>query len=279
MNALQLYAFADEASNTLDGQIAAMTRNQLNGLEIRNLDGESISSISLKKAGEVKAKLDHAGLKVWSIGSPIGKIGIEDPFAPHLDLLKHTLEVAAVLKAERIRLFSFYLPQGEDPALFRNQVMDRMGQMLEAAQGSGVLLCHENEKGIYGDLACRCLELHQAFPALGGVFDPANFIQCGQNTWDAWQMLKEYINYLHIKDALEDGSVVPAGHGIGRVGDILADYRARGGCQLTLEPHLMVFDGLKALERSGEETLINPFVYDSNHQAFDAACEALKALI
>jgi len=84
---------------------------------------------------------------------------------------------------------------------------------------------------------------------------------------------------IHIKDALEDGSVVPAGNGIGRVADLLAAYHAAGGRVVTLEPHLMVFDGLKALEREGEETHINPYVYETNDQAFDAASNALRALL
>ena len=74
---MRIYAFADEASPAIDGQIAAMRRNGLNGLEIRGVDGENISTISLEKAKEVRRKLDDAGLCIWSIGSPIGKIDIE----------------------------------------------------------------------------------------------------------------------------------------------------------------------------------------------------------
>jgi predicted xylose isomerase-like sugar epimerase len=73
----QIYAFADEASPIIDKQIIAMRRNGLQGLEIRNVDGESVAAISLDKAREVRAKMDAAGLKVWSIGSPSGKIDIE----------------------------------------------------------------------------------------------------------------------------------------------------------------------------------------------------------
>ena len=99
MDQWKVYAFADEASAMIDGQIEAMKRNALDGLEIRAVDGENISNITLKKAKEVRKKLDDAGLKVWSLGSPLGKIGIEDPFAPHLEMLKHTLELAHVLAA------------------------------------------------------------------------------------------------------------------------------------------------------------------------------------
>lgn len=279
MKPLNIYAFADEASGRMDGQIAAMARNHLDGLEIRGVDGQNISDISVSKAREVRGKLEDAGLRVWSIGSPIGKIDIVDgDFAAHLEKLRHTLALADELGAANLRMFSFYIPAGETER-WRNKVFDQVGGMLRAAEGSGVTLCHENEKGIYGDCAARCLELHQAFPALAGVFDPANFVQCGQDTLEAWELLKPYVKYLHIKDALADGRVVPSGRGIGHVPAIVKDFRARGGCDVTIEPHLSVFDGLRGLERAGEETKIDPYCYASSDAAFDAACEALRELL
>lgn len=280
MEKLRIYAFADEASAAIDGQIDAMRRNALSGLEIRNVDSVNVSDISLEKAREVRGKLDDCGLEVWSIGSPIGKIDIvKDDFAVHLDKLRHTIEVADALNAKNIRLFSFYTPKNENPENYRAEVVDRIGAMLDAANGSGIDLCHENEKGIYGDIATRCAELHRAFPALKAVFDPANFIQCGQETLQAWQALKPYVKYMHIKDALKDGSVVPAGKGVGHVAQILWDYRKSGGSAVTLEPHLKVFEGLAALERPEGESVVGTYCYESNDAAFDAACAALNELL
>ena len=280
MSKLDIYAFADEASPSLEGQIAAMLRNGLSGLEIRNVDGENVSSISADKAREIKRKLDDAGLRVWSIGSPIGKIGIKkDDFNAHTEVFRHTLEIADILDAPNLRMFSFYIPAGKAPADYRQLVIDRLGTLCEIASGSGVKLCHENEKGIYGDNAARCLDLLTALPELNGIFDPANFIQCGQDTWQAWEMLAPHIHYMHIKDARTDGQVVPAGQGIGQIGRIAAAYLAQGGRAFTMEPHLAEFVGLGALEREGEKSLVGSFHYDSNDAAFDAACTAFKALV
>ena len=280
MQNVQIYAFADEASPTIDGQVAAMVRNGLKGLEIRNVDGQNVSDISLEKAAEVRAKLDAAGLITWSIGSPIGKIDIvKDDFEAHMDKLGHTIEVAKALGAKNIRMFSFFMPRDEAPEKYRDEVFKRLRRMIDAAAGTGVALCHENEKGIYGDMAVRCLEIHREFPELAGVFDPANYVQCGQDTAEAWAMLKQYIKYVHIKDALPDCSVVPAGHGVGHVADIVADYIARGGVDFTVEPHLKVFAGLSGLERQGDRTIVSNFVYDNNDAAFDAACAALREIL
>lgn len=112
-----------------------------------------------------------------------------------------------------------------------------------------------------------------------GVFDPANYVQCSQETWSAWEELNPYIDYLHIKDALADGSVVPAGKGLGNVKRILDAYRAQGGEDVTVEPHLQVFEGLKDLEQDGNTSHVGGYRYPSSDAAFDAACNALKEFL
>lgn len=280
MKKYSIFAFADEADSLIPGQIEAMKRNGLKGLEIRNVDGTNITDISLEKAREVRKQLDDNGLVTWSIGSPIGKQKIAKDFAPELERFKHTLELAHELGAGNIRLFSFFMPKEEDPAIYRSEVIDRMGQFIEAAHGSGINLCHENEKGIYGDIADRCLDLHQQLPELKGIFDPANFVQCHDDTIRGWSLLKNYIHYLHIKDALVSGDVVPAGHGAGNVAYIVKEFLAQGGEAMTVEPHLRIFDGLKALEENGDIGAIGKqFTYPTANDAFDAACNALKAVL
>lgn len=268
-----LAAFADEADGKISGQIKAMKENGIAFLEIRGVDGQNISDISLDKAKEVRKQLDDNGLGVWSIGSPYGKIGITDDFQPHLDKFKHGLELADVLGAKHMRMFSFYVPQGEEEK-HAQEVMRRLEQFVVNARSSDVILCHENEKGIYGDMAVRCAEIHRNFPQLKAVFDPANFIQCGQDTVEAWNLLAPYVEYMHIKDAMANGTVVPAGKGIGNLPYLLENYK---GSVLTLEPHLTVFEGFDQLET--EEKTKMGYCYVSPRAAFDAAVNALKELI
>lgn len=279
MHTPRLYAFADEASKEIDGQIRAMLRNGLKGLEIRGVDGVNVSKITLEKAKEVRQKLDDNGLVTWSIGSPIGKLKLDEDFHAHLDTFRHTLEVADILGAKNLRMFSFYMPKGEDPTPYRQQVMDQLGQLIEVGAPSGINLCHENEKGIYGDNAKRCLDILEAVPLLRAVFDPANFVQCGQDTLEAWDMLRTYVKYLHIKDSKLNGDIVPAGEGAGNIPFILNEYRTLGGFAVTMEPHLAEFVGLGALEREGEKSQVGGQKYADLNEAFDAGVNALKALL
>ena len=273
----KLCAFADESSPAFLGQIDALKRNGLSLLEIRGVDGDNIKDVPPAKARELRRMLDDEGLAVWSMGSPIGKLHLEDDFAPHMDDHKRILELADILGATRVRMFSFYPLIETDEERSHEMIWEYL-QKLCAETPENVILCHENEKKIYGETAEKCLEIHKAFPRIRAVFDPANFIHCGVDTLKAWDMLEEYVDYLHIKDADENGVIVPAGQGSGHIAEILPRYAARGGEVLTLEPHLKVFKGLDKLEDGGSIKQ-GTVVYETSEQAFDTAVAALKRII
>ena len=257
MEHIILSGFSDEIAPELDLQLAAIREWGLSHIELRAADGVNVSDFSTEKGKEVKNKLAGAGVSVSSIGSPIGKIGVEEDFAPHLEKLKRTLEIQKELGAPYLRMFSFYIPQGRASEDFREEVLDRMGRMVEEAAAWDSVLLHENEKGIYGDNASRCKELLEAFygPHFKAVFDFANFVQVGQETLPAYELLKPYVEYVHVKDAQwGTGAVVPAGQGDGHVKEILTALTG-GGWKgfLSLEPHLTDFAGLAALEQDPQK--------------------------
>ena len=257
MEHIILSGFSDEIAPELDLQLAALQEWDVTHLELRAADGVNVSDFTPEKVREVKAKLEAAGISVSSIGSPLGKIGIQEDFAPRLDKLKRTLEIQKELGAPYVRMFSFYIPQDQNPADFREEVLDRLGRMVEEAKAWDSVLLHENEKDIYGDNASRCKELMDAFygPHFQAVFDFANFVQVGQETLPAYELLKPYVTYVHVKDAQwGTGTVVPASQGDGHVGEILADLIG-GGWKgfLSLEPHLTDFAGLAALEQDPQK--------------------------
>ena len=154
-----------------------------------------------------------------------------------------------------------------------------MNKIAETGRGSGVVLCHENEKGIFGDIPERCVIIHESIPEIKAVFDPANFVQCGVNTLDAYAKLKNHINYMHIKDSRLDGSIVPAGYGDGNIKEIVNSLVESGRNSFTLEPHLEVFEGLSGLEREGEKSNIGAFSFPNSNTAFDAAVTAFNKII
>ena len=275
-----LSAFADEASPMLDEQIKALQEEGVSLIELRGVDGKNVSNLTLEEAATVKAKLDAAGIRLSALGSPYGKANLGVAFDEHLALFKHGLELCKVLDCKRIRMFSFYPAEGKSMADSREEVLRRLEIMVQLAEEAGVQLVHENEKGIYGDDTARNADLLNVFgKRLGFAFDPANFIQCGVNTLEAYDALHERITYMHIKDAfLSDGAVVCAGHGDGNVPEILRRLNAEreGEVILTVEPHLTVFKGLNDLQ---DEELKHHESYPDSRTAFHAAVQALKDIL
>ena len=276
MKNIKLCAFADEADANRQGQIKALTENAIPYLEIRGVDGVNIADLAPEKALQFKSELDAAGIQVWSIGSPAGKTNVHDDFDKALEQFRRLLDMAEIFEAKRIRLFSFYGTDGSDE--YFGEVCRRLNVFCDLCDERGIIPCHENEKGIYGDIASRCLAIHKAVPRLKAVFDPANFIQCGQDVMEAWEMLSSYVEYCHIKDAASDGHIVPPGDGIGCLAEYLPLFAAQGGEVLTLEPHLAQFVGLKALE-GVERSEVGGLNFENNRAAFDHAANKLKEIL
>lgn len=266
---MKLCAFADEASAELQGQIDALHRNNISLIEIRGVDGENIKDISYSKIKEIRTRLRENNIEVWSLGSPVGKFKTDDNFDKQVDDFKRLCEYAQILDCRRIRMFSFYSKNEKD-------VFACLEKFCSVVPDN-VIMCHENEKGIFGDDYESCVKIHKSFPKIKSVFDPANFVQCDVDTLKAWENLSPYIEYMHVKDALKDKSVVPAGYGIGNVEKIITMYKKQGGQVLTLEPHLMDFCGLKNLENG--ESLNHSPIYNHTNEAFDAGVKALKEIL
>jgi len=278
-----LSAFADEAGGGLLSQIDALKANGLTHIEPRGLDEGNISSFTAQQAKKVKEILDENGIGVSSIGSYFGKIGIRDDFKPHFEEFKQCVENACILGTKNIRMFSFYMPENEAPAVFRDEVFERLEIMADYSRKSDIWCCHENEKGIFGDTDDRCLDILTTFEGkIKGIFDPANFIQCGVEILPAYEKLKDYIEYMHVKDCrMADGFVVPCGKGDGHLAELLRRFNEKDGDRfLTLEPHLKVFDGLKDLEQNGgADSVKEEYEYPTNRDAFNAACEAFHKVL
>lgn len=273
-------AFADEAGGGLLSQIDALKANGITHIEPRGLDEGNISTFSAEQAKAVKKILDEHGIGVSSVGSHFGKINIKDSFEEHFESFKQCVENANILGTKNIRMFSFYIDENEDYDSYRDEVFERLEKMADYAVKEGIWCCHENEKGIFGDNDVRCLDILSTFKGkIKGIFDPANFIQCKVEILPAFEKLKDYIEYMHIKDCrMSDGFVVPCGKGDGNIEELIRRFnKAEGKHFLTLEPHLKVFDGLKDLELTGgAESVKEEYEYPTNRDAFDAACKAFR---
>jgi sugar phosphate isomerase/epimerase len=251
-----LSGFADEISPDLDEQCRVLTDLGIRHIEFRSAWDTNVLDLDDDQLDRARTTLERAGIAVSSVGSPIGKIGVGDDFDGHLARMRHALYVAGVLQAPYIRLFSFFIPDGDDPATHRDEVLRRMDALTDAAEGHDVVLLHENEKAIYGDTPQRCLDIVESVgsPRLRLAWDPANFVQVGVKPFsEGYAALRPYVEYLQVKDArLGDGTVVPAGAGDGEVEQTVRALLADGYDGFcSMEPHLATVGAFGGF--SGEE--------------------------
>ncbi|MBQ0001055.1 MAG: sugar phosphate isomerase/epimerase [Clostridiales bacterium] len=256
--------FADEICDDFREQLETVTRLGMHHISLRSADKKGIADYTVAEAEEKLIPLmKEYGVKVSSIGSPIGKVGIEDEagFARQLSQLETMAQLCKVLDCKYIRMFSFFMPEGKDPADYREVVISKLKQFIAIAEKYDVILMHENEKDIYGDIADRCLDLMETLgsPNFVFAFDFANFVQCGEDTIRCWDLLQPYIRYIHVKDAVTgSGENVVCGTGDGNIALLLDRAINKEGYKgfLTLEPHLVLFGNLKNLENAEATDII-----------------------
>ena len=273
-----LSAFADEAGSTLEEQIAALKRNDITYIEPRNINGKPILKLTNEELAEVKAQLDANGIKVNSLGSPIGKYPINEPFEIHLNDFMRAIEVCKLLGTDKMRMFSFFVEQSELEK-YRDEVIYRLTEMTKIANEHGILLCHENESDIYGQNPAEMRDLMLNVPGLYGIFDPANYRMNNCDVIDGINATLINLAYLHIKDAIyESQIIVSAGDGEGKIAEVIdmVNEHTDKPIYLTLEPHLFLFDAYKAIDK--HELKMN-YTFKNNSESFDFAANALKNLL
>ena len=273
--------FGDEICKDFREQVQNLKKMGIFCIEPRQLDGKSIIDITKEEAVKYKQILDEEGVGVSAIGSPIGKIDITADFEEHFDKYKNILDLADIFGTKNIRIFSFFIPEGEEPVRYRPEVMKRLRRLLDEANKRNIVLCHENEKSIYGEKPEYCLDILREFGGeMKAVYDMCNFIMANAQPYPySFNLVKDYVEYIHIKDADADHNICPAGEGIGSVYETLRDIselRAGKPTYVTLEPHLKVFDGLDQL--SAHEVLKRKYTYSTSYEAFDTAVKAVFAI-
>jgi sugar phosphate isomerase/epimerase len=283
---IRISGFSDEIDANFDEQLRVVTALGMHHICLRAADGKGIADFTVVEArNDLLPRLQAAGVAVSALGSPIGKIAIddEDGFARQLGQLEVLCDVAAILGTDRIRMFSFYMPRGGNPDDHADAVLAKVRRFEEIARKHEVTLILENEKHLFGDIGRRCDWLLRSIdsPYLRAAFDFANFVQCDDDPVACWALLRDCVADIHVKDARygEDGNVL-CGSGDGRIEELLSGALAGGfHGYLTLEPHLATFDTFASLERDTSFTATAPDKYRNGAEAYEAQYLALRELL
>lgn len=288
LDSVCISGFADEISPDFEEQLQTVTKLGMHYISLRSANKKGIADYTVQEVQEnLMPVLEKYQVRVSSIGSPIGKVGVEDEegFEKQKVQLEELCKICNLLDCRYIRMFSFFIPEGKDADAYRNVVISKLKQFLELAKQYDVILIHENEKEIYGDTKERCKVLFEeiADSHFQAAFDFANFVQCGEDTEACWDMLQPYVAYIHIKDAVStDNENVVCGTGEGKIETLLDRAINKEGYSgfLTLEPHLVLFDSLASLETTEAENIIKENKAKDGAEGYamqyHALCEILK---
>jgi sugar phosphate isomerase/epimerase len=260
---LLISGFSDEISSNFNTQLRVVSELGMENVCLRGIDGKNIGDYNVEEAKDtILPRLQKAGIGVSSIGSPIGKVFINDEegFENQKGMLDRLCQIAELLNCKYIRIFSFFIPKGENADNYNNEVISKLKAFAEIAKNYNIILLHENEKDIFGDTGRRCKEILTEVGSahFKAIFDFANFVQCGEDPQECYKLLKDEIEYIHIKDAVfSDGQNVPCGTGDAKIREILFQAIKNGyNGFLTLEPHLVQFESLKDLELEEAEQIV-----------------------
>ena len=270
-------AFADEAAEDLDLQIAALKRNGLRCIEPRSVNGGIIEKTDAELHA-IHEKLEADGITLSSLGSPIGKYDIDKDFDSYLETFQRAIAACKILGTTRMRMFSFFVPQ-ERLKECRSEVLRRLSVLLEIAEREGIRLCHENESKIYGQNPPEVADLLASLPGLYGIFDAANYVMNDQDPIEGFEATLPKLEYVHVKDAImAEKAIVPAGMGDGCYEEVLrrVDAATDRTVFLTLEPHLHIFKQYQKIDSHRLKTGVS---FDNSDDAFDCAAGALKNIL
>ena len=274
-------AFADEIDSNFEEQLKALKELNIGLIELRGVNGKSFIELSDEEVNAVKEQLDSYGIGISALGTPIGKITVDGDFEAHKKLLTRIMDIGDVLGCKVLRMFSFYPAEGMADDTFKSVVFDYIQQLLEMASARGFILCHENEKDIFGYSPERELELMEHFGGeLKAVLDAGNFAFCFQDASKGYPLLKDYIHYFHIKDADETGAIVPPGKGLACLEETLKAVnidRKGEDVIITMEPHLMNFTGLSSLSKLDD--IHHVYSFETPFEAFKVATDAVRQMI
>lgn len=276
----KLSAFTDEAGDSCEAQIAAAQENGLARLDLRGMDGFNCTTMPIEHAKSVAEKLKAANLEVGMFGSPLGKIDIADSMNIDLQKLEHLAELSPILGCQSVRIFSYYNKENRPHDFWQIESLSRLSLLQKRAKELGLVLYHENERHIYGDLCEDVLQIAQLRDgkSFKMIFDFDNYNQSGEDVWENWIKLREHTDAVHLKDSTESHEHVPAGQGNGRIREILTDAKARGWeGPVIVEPHLSHSGAVAATGPGGVAN--QAFGAMAPHESFKVALDAAHALL
>lgn len=212
---LALAVIGDEIGPSLPEMISFCAEHDVSRLDMRTVDGRNLLGMSLEEVRAVSDILMKAGIEVPTFVSPVlkwpapgkapagGKVDFAfDPSTcPKDDPLAHAFDVAAVLGATRIRVFSHLRYPGFRP----DDIAGAIDRLTDLARATDITVEMENEPvcniGSVAELSRFFAALPETTPLLRPLVDIGNswFMGAPPNDADI-ALLAPQVDLIHLKD-------------------------------------------------------------------------------
>jgi sugar phosphate isomerase/epimerase len=259
---MYLTGFADEAADSIDGQIEATASLGWRHLEIRAVNGRNIHDVSDPEFEDIRRKLDRAGILAGALGSNIANWGrdIGEPFQEVLETVDRTIRRCIALGSRLVRVMSWKVIRDDRGRAVADQNecerFRRLREITARFVDAGITPVHENCATWGGMSWGHTLRMLEEVPGLKLVFDTGNppltedfsapWPYPPQSSREYYEHVKNHIAHVHIKDSRREAATGEElycwpGEGDGDVRFVLDDLAKQGyDGGLSIEPHMAV---------------------------------------
>ena len=226
---LALAVIGDEIGPSITEMLSFCDENKVRRLDMRTVDGRNLLGMTLEEVDAIGRQLKSAGIKVPTFVSPVlkwaapgkapagGKVDFAfDPSTcPADDPLAHAFDVATVLGAPKIRVFTFLRYPGFTP----DDLLTPMDRLVDLAVRHDTTIEVENEPvcniGSMPELTRYFASLEEHLPWLRPLVDIGNSWSMGHPPSDEdFATLGPLVDLIHLKDRDFDAKrTVPLGDG------------------------------------------------------------------
>ena len=261
---VRLTGVNDEPSKEWDLEIGLDTLDELGVkfVELRAVDGKNVDDLSDEVFAAVAETIEARGFTVTGYDSNLGKCELEEENRPtEVKRMMKAVERADLVGSQLIRTMGFRRGTCSVREWY-DRTIDWFGQLTRMAEEAGKTLVLENclnRDVSMGSAPKDCLEMMSAVesPHLRMNLDPGNFAYFGHDALEGFELLRDYVANVHLKDygePLDQSTACLAGDGIAKVREILAGLKEIGydGC-FTIEPHLRMTE---SFHYSGREDYV-----------------------
>lgn len=214
----KLAILTDEVSQELDAVIRFAKEFQLDGIEVRSLNGRAFKDLTKDDLTQIAQASKDAGLAIAGAASPVFKCNLDSDaeIAEHVELFKRSVEAAHTLSTDIVRVFAFLRRSHPATSEDLKRAASHFPKLLEIVRGTGIKIGLENEASCVvatGPETKEFLSHLQPDPQLTVVWDPCNVLYVpGENdpVKDDFPTIADRVGHVHFKDAKrENGQPAP----------------------------------------------------------------------